>query len=197
VTELKARLWWSFLTLCGAGVVAVLIAAVLVGGGFNTAANAGWTQPAVWLIHRTMISSVKARSTGATPPASFTPADVKAGFKLYDAHCAMCHGGPGVARQPWTAGLEPPPPYLIDAPHRWSRQDLYWIVTNGVKMSAMPAWAGRFTSGQTWDVVAFLEALPYLTASDYAHMREATPRSQPMPTQPAPLPPQLQPKPQG
>jgi hypothetical protein len=38
-------------------------------------------------------------------------------------------------------------------------------------MTAMPAWGEVRTDGQLWDLVAFLEALPYLTAADYARMR--------------------------
>jgi hypothetical protein len=40
-------------------------------------------------------------------------------------------------------------------------------------MTALPAWGEVRTDGQLWDLVAFLEALPYLTAADYARMRAA------------------------
>jgi hypothetical protein len=46
------------------------------------------------------------------------------------------------------------------------------VVGNGVKMTAMPSWSATRTKGQIWDLVAFLEAMPYLSADDYARMRE-------------------------
>jgi mono/diheme cytochrome c family protein len=178
VTELaKTRLRWSLITLCAAGVVAVLIALALFLGGFNAAADAGWSQPATWAIHRTMVHSVEARAHDIAPPDRFTAAEVREGFRVYDTHCAMCHGGPGLGRQPWTAGMEPSPPYLIDAALRWKPEELYWIVRHGVKMTGMPAWNSRISSSDTWSLVGFLEALPRITAADYARLRATTPTS--------------------
>src|SRR5581483_6083434 len=104
-------------------------------------------------------------------PSAFTPAQVLQGAALYDRNCVSCHGAPGVARADWTNGMTPSPPYLIDAPRRWSRPELYWIVSNGVKMTAMPAWSETLSHAQLWDVVAFLEAQPYLSSQDYARMK--------------------------
>ncbi len=85
----------------------------------------------------------------------------------------MCHGGSGVARAAWVQGLTPTPPYLLDAPRRWTPAQLYWIVGQGIKMTAMPAWRLTRTQGEAWNLVAFLEILPYLSARDYARMRAA------------------------
>jgi len=167
----KVRLRWSLLTLAAVALIGALVAAALFFGGFDTAADYPWPQPISWAIHRTMTNSVKVRARAVAAPERFTPAEVEAGFRLYDSHCAMCHGGPGLGRQPWTAGLEPTPPYLVEAARRWSRSEMFLIVHDGVRMTAMPAWRGRFSPGQTWDVVAFLQALPDLTARDYARMR--------------------------
>ena len=45
------------------------------------------------------------------------------------------------------------------------------IVGDGVKMTGMPAWRSTLSDAQQWDVVAFLDAMPYLTASDYLRLR--------------------------
>ena len=191
----KMRLRWSIGALCVAGAIGAAVVFIVFMGGFDVAADAAWSQPSTWAIHRTMIHSVQARSGEARPPDRFTVAEVREGFRLYDAHCAMCHGGPGLGREPWTAGLEPSPPYLIDAAHRWSRQDLYWIIRHGVKMTGMPGWKARISSPETWNLVAFLEALPYLTADDYARMRAALPQGGRLTTQPADFGPQPPPTP--
>jgi len=183
----KTGIKWSLFTLAGVAVAAGAAVAAVVAGAFDTAATAAWPQPVAWLIHRTMIDSVRARASSVVPPAGFTPEQVRAGFQVYDAHCAMCHGGPGVSRQPWVAGLEPTAPYLIDVRRLFSRPELYWVVRNGVKMTAMPAWRDRLSEGETWDVVAFLEALPGMTPAQYARLRAAAPPLAQASTKPAPV----------
>jgi mono/diheme cytochrome c family protein len=180
---LSVRLRWSLGALAAAFVVALGVGAWMVLGGFDSTATKGYSQPTTWLIHRTMIDSVKSRAAAITPPPRFTQAEVLAGFRAYDGHCAMCHGGPGLGRQPWTAGMHPAPPYLLDLPAHWSPSDLYFIVSQGVKMTGMPAWSQTLSDGEIWDIVAFLEALPKLTASDYVRLRRAEALSSP-PTQP-------------
>ncbi|HKT53815.1 MAG TPA: cytochrome c, partial [Caulobacteraceae bacterium] len=123
--------------------------------------------------------SVRLRARAVKAPARFSEAEVGAGFHAYDAECVMCHGAPGVAREPWVSGLTPTPPFLIDSARRWDAAQLYWIVGEGVKMTAMPAWRTTQTSNDIWNLVAFLEVLPDLSPADYARMRVADRRRQP------------------
>ena len=67
--------------------------------------------------------------------------------------------------------MTPPPPYLLEASRDWSPSELYFIVRHGVKMTAMPAWEGRLDERQTWEVVAFLEALPKLDRPAYLRLK--------------------------
>ena len=123
-----------------------------------------------WATHTAMIHAVQRRARSVTSPSEFAPVQVRDGFRLYHQNCALCHGGPGVARAGWTAGLTPTPPYLLDAARRWSPAQLRVIVGDGVKMTAMPAWRTTLSERDTWSVVAFLEALPYLSAEDYRRL---------------------------
>lgn len=159
-----------------AGLLAVGLGAVVVveGGLFNATASTPHIPLVAVVTHQAFVRSVQVRAKAMkAPTAPFTPAQVAAGFGDYDGACAACHGGPGVARADWASGMTPTPPYLEDAARRWRAEELYWIVGQGVKMTAMPAWTETRTDAQLWDLVAFLEALPYLTAADYARMRAA------------------------
>ena len=69
--------------------------------------------------------------------------------------------------------MTPSPPYLVDAARHWRARELYWIVAHGVKLTAMPAWESIRSDAQIWNIVAFLEAAPYLTPRDYARIRAA------------------------
>jgi mono/diheme cytochrome c family protein len=128
-----------------------------------------------WATHTTMIHSVQLRA-GQTPPLQITPAEVQAGLRLYDAHCAVCHGAPGVSRAAWVSGMTPTPPYLIDAAHRWTPAQLHFIIAGGVKMTGMPGWSTTLTDREVWRLVAFVEVMPYVSRQDYQRMRAANSR---------------------
>lgn len=147
--------------------------AVVEFGLFDARASTPHDPFTAWATHTTMIHAAKkgASQIAALPP--ITPDQVRAGFVLYDADCASCHGAPGIARAQWVDGMNPSPPFLVDAPRHWSRAELFWIVKNGVKMTGMPSWGAVRTDAQVWAVVAFVEAMPYVGPTDYARMRSA------------------------
>jgi len=47
---------------------------------------------------------------------------------------------------------------------------LFWVIKNGVKMTAMPAWGPTHSDQKIWAMVAFLEKLPHMTAAQYQEM---------------------------
>jgi mono/diheme cytochrome c family protein len=164
---------WLLAWLAGAVLLGAATLAVIEGGLFDATASKPHYPLVGWATHAAFISSVKARAGDIQAPTHFSRAESLAGFRQYEGDCVMCHGAPGVARQAWVQGLTPTAPYLLDASRRWSPTQLYWIVGQGIKMTAMPAWRATRTQGQVWDLVAFLEVLPYLSAKDYARMRAA------------------------
>ncbi len=160
--------------------------AIVEFGLFDVRASTPHSPLMAWATHTTMIHSVQRQAAGTEAEAP-TPDAVRAGFRLYDTDCVGCHGAPGVGREPWANGMTPSPPFLLDAPRHWSPGQLQFIVANGVKMTAMPAWNAVHSPSQIRSIVAFLEALPYLTAGDYARLRAAGPARAPNPaTSPAP-----------
>jgi len=156
----------SVLAVMGLGALAVV-----EGGLFDATASTPDNPIAAVGIHTTFIRSVQVRAAHIQAPASFSPAQVQAGLADYDASCADCHGAPGISRASWANAMTPSPPYLYDAARQWRPRELYWIVGQGARMTAMPAWSESRSSDQLWSLVAFLEAMPYLTPDEYARMR--------------------------
>jgi len=157
-----------------AGAVGGACALAVVGLGlYDVRATRPHNALFAWATHTTMIHSVQLRAGQA---ASFhvTADQVEAGFRLYDANCAVCHGGPSLSRAAWVSGMTPTPPYLVDAAHRWTPAQLHFIIAGGVKMTGMPGWSTTLSDHEIWDLVNFLEALPWLSGRDYQKMR--TPR---------------------
>ena len=140
-------------------------------GLFNVGASHPHTKLTEWLTHETMIHSVRRHAAGITPPARFAGAQVLSGFCLYETHCVACHGAAAVARDEWASGLEPSPPYLLDATEKWTPAQLFWIAKNGIKMTGMPSWRDSLSDAQIWNVVGFLEATRGLPPQTYVQWR--------------------------
>jgi mono/diheme cytochrome c family protein len=56
-----------------------------------------------------------------------------------------------------------------------SPAEQFWMIKHGVKMSAMPAWGRTHSDTLMWDMVAFIQVLPHLSASQYAATIKAAP----------------------
>jgi mono/diheme cytochrome c family protein len=146
--------------------------AFIKSGIYNVAASKPHTKFTFYVTNETMIHSVRRHASGIVAPADASAAQVIRGFCVYETHCVACHGAAGVARQPWAGGMEPQPPYLLDATHKFTPAELFWIVRNGIKMTGMPSWRDSLSEEQTWEVVAWLEASRRLPPQTYVRWRK-------------------------
>ena len=147
-------------------VVGAAAAAFVASGVYNIAAVEQHTAPVYWTLYAAMRQSVRHHAAEITPP----PLDAKhveRGRTLYDSHCRQCHGAPGVAPEPFALGLTPSPLNLANMAREWPARDLFWVVKNGIKMSAMPAWEFRLPEQDLWAVVAYLKVLPAESPAQY------------------------------
>lgn len=169
---------WAWFLAGAALTLAALGAAgltVVETGIFDARASTPHDIFTAWSTHTTMVHSLKRTAEGVQAPVAFTPGQAVAGMGIYRAECVDCHGGPGVPRAAWVQGMNPSPPFLLDASRRWTRGQLFWVVKNGVKMTGMPAWGVTESDERIWDVVAFLEAMPEMKPADF--QRQMTPAS--------------------
>src|SRR6516164_6781308 len=120
-------------------IAAILIAAIVVlllsgfvviyAGIYDVAATAPHWRVTVWLIETARIRSIKAHAAEIqTPPGLDDPAKVVIGIGHYAAHCAVCHGAPGVPNGDIAHGLYPQPPDLAYASSHYTPAELFWIV---------------------------------------------------------------------
>ena len=106
---------------------------------------------------------------------------VRAGFQEYNEMCIVCHRAPGKEQSDIGKGLHPNPPDLAETIRRWNSGQLFWIVKNGVKMTGMPAFGPTHGDDQIWNIVAFVQRLPGMSADDYKAMEETSSESRPGP----------------
>jgi len=150
---------------------AVLVAAGLAaiyGGIYNVAADEPHTTIEKWILGTAMTNSVKAHARSIVPPSDFGAEHrIHDGYHLFDEMCVQCHGAPGKKPGEVGLGLRPEPPDLSRAVTRWNTAQLMWIVRHGIIATGMPAFGGTHTDEQLWNLIAFVEKLPGLTAEQY------------------------------
>jgi mono/diheme cytochrome c family protein len=108
-------------------------------------------------------------------PLGGEPAAVAAGLALFRTHCASCHGAPGIDPTEGGASLNPPAPGLT-LPRVQARSDgeLKWIVSNGIRMTGMPAFGASRSEQEVWQLVAALRRLPQLSAQERRMLAQAS-----------------------
>ncbi len=146
-----------------AALLAVLLAVLVVRQGWYDvgAIDQHWP-PTQKLLETGRLYSVRHHAREINAP-QLTPAMAARGAQVYARHCVQCHGAPGVAPEQATLALQPSPGPLVTMSRRWQPNELYWLVSNGVKMTGMPAWAFRLNQQDLWSVVAFVNQMPKLS----------------------------------
>ena len=160
-----------FLTLV---ITVVFVIACGVGFIYSGVYNVAAADPHWPVTYRAMEAlrnqSIRAHAAGITTPTDLTSeARLVMGTEHFAAHCAVCHGAPGVPRGDIAEGLYPHPPDLAQAAQRYTPGELFWILKNGIKMSGMPAWQDH-SDDELWSTVGFIERLPGMSESDYGKL---------------------------
>ncbi|MCP1572719.1 c-type cytochrome [Herbaspirillum rubrisubalbicans] len=138
----------------------LLVGGLLVWSGwYNVSAVTQHWPPVFKLMEYAMRQSVRHHARPIEAPA-LNAVMASAGARHYERYCLQCHGAPG--RAPDTAGLsmQPLPGPLSAAAHKWQARELYWIISNGIKMTGMPAWQAHLDERERWELVAYLQAMP-------------------------------------
>ena len=154
-----------------AGLVVLLgTFAFIYSGLYDVAATDPHWPVTRWVLETARVRSIKAYAAGIQAPAGLDdPAQILIGVEHFAAHCAVCHGAPGVPKGDIGRGLYPPPPDLAKATQLYSPAELFWIVKNGIKMTGMPAWIDH-SDEELWAIVAFIKKLPGMSEQDYARL---------------------------
>lgn len=88
-------------------------------------------------------------------------------------HCSVCHGVDGRGDTVIGRGMYPPAPNMNESQtQQKSDGELFYIISNGVRLTGMPGWGGGDSPEEIWDLVAFIRHLPQLTPEELKHMRE-------------------------
>lgn len=144
-------------------------------GAYNIGADAPHTKPVFWLVEQLRDRSIAVRSNGIVPPADLAnPQRIAAGGHLYAGLCTACHLAPGIKNTDLSRGLYPKAPQLAYGTNL-SLGEEFWIIKHGIKLTAMPAWGRTHSDDDLWNVVAFLQKMPFLDPGQYSATTASAP----------------------
>lgn len=92
-----------------------------------------------------------------------TPENLKAGQSDFEEHCAGCHGLEGDGENRFEADFNPPIPKLTGGAQKWSDGELYFIIANGIAMTAMPGFGKNHDPKEIWGIVLWMRHLAQLS----------------------------------
>ena len=91
----------------------------------------------------------------------FPPAEenLQAGRELYEQQCAFCHGLDGKGQGQTGVQFYPPVPPLADVEGEMTDAQIHFVITKGIRYTAMPSFAKVFTSDEIWKIVLWAQHL--------------------------------------
>jgi mono/diheme cytochrome c family protein len=156
------------------GLLAILggigAATFFFGGFYSVAANA--PDPAIvdWALIQVRKASIVLHAADRPPGTLGDPATVRAGARAYfQLGCHNCHGGPGVEPDKFSDGLNPPP-NLKKVVNELRPEELFWVIKNGIKMTAMPSFGAvnpPVPDQEIWAIVAFAKQMSSVSDADF------------------------------
>ena len=97
------------------------------------------------------LSKVPPKAAVRHNPLESDPESVAAGAKLFEQHCAECHGANA-------DGGKKGPSLRAEEVQQATPGTLFWLLTNGVVRKGMPVWS-RLPEPQRWQLVSYVKSL--------------------------------------
>ena len=97
------------------------------------------------------LSKVPAKAAVRENPLAADSESVAAGAKLFQLHCAECHGADA-------DGGKKGPSLRAEQVQQATPGTLFWLLTNGVVRKGMPVWS-RLPEPERWQLVSYVKSL--------------------------------------
>ena len=114
--------------------------------------------------HYAQLAKVPEKARLLRNPLESDPDATAAGRKLFEQHCAECHGNTA-------EGGKKAPNLRAEEVQEATPGTLFWILTNGVVRRGMPVWS-KLPEPQRWQIVTYLKSLGF---REKAHDEEERP----------------------
>jgi mono/diheme cytochrome c family protein len=122
-----------------------------------------------WFESELAIAALHASAARHAPqqqnPIQPTETNLLDGARLYRDKCADCHGRPDNPESDYGRSFYPRAPQFMKTRPSQPQNQNFYIIKNGVRWTAMPAWGNIMADSEIWQVVTFLDRLDNLPPS--------------------------------
>jgi len=106
-------------------------------------------------------------------PQPVTEASMAEAREHFVEHCSVCHGSTGRGDTLYGRNFYPKVPDLTQADtQQLTDGELFYIISNGVRFTGMPAFGGEDSPGSIWWLVSFIRRLPKLPPEEIKQLQE-------------------------
>jgi mono/diheme cytochrome c family protein len=174
------RLGWF---LFGALSLAAIAAAgtgflVLKSEGFSANEQPGAVE--TWFARQVRSAAVPRDARARANPIADSPQVETEARAHWADHCAGCHANDGSGESLMGKRTYPPAPDMrLAETQQMTDGELFYIIQNGIRFTAMPAWGGGpgHDAEDSWKLVHFIRHLPNLTWEEKKEMQQMNPKS--------------------
>ena len=151
-------------------VVLLVVGYASIGNLFSAAAKPGRIESSLAIEARDL--SIPDVAKKARSPFGANKDAWREGADHFGDHCAVCHGQDGRGGGEIGPNLYPPVPDMARArTQNLTDGEIFYIISNGVRWTGMPAWKNDHTAEETWRLVSFIRHLPVLTPAEIEHLK--------------------------
>ena len=172
------RLGWF---LFGALSLAAIAAAgtgflVLKSEGFSANEQPGAVE--TWFARQVRSAAVPRDARARANPIADSPQVETEARAHWADHCAGCHANDGSGESLMGKRTYPPAPDMrLAETQQMTDGELFYIIQNGVRLTAMPGWGGSdHDEVASWKLVHFIRHLPNLTFEEKKEMEKLNPK---------------------
>ena len=116
--------------------------------------------------------SIEKHAPKKTNPFAKDPAAAAAGLLHYKENCLYCHGAKDIDALEFAKGFNPGAPMLdMKDVQELKDGELFWIISNGIRATGMPAFSPTHKEDEIWKIVSFVRRLPKLTDDEVAKLK--------------------------
>ena len=137
----------------------VLIGIGLMNFGLTALREPGFFETRIaGLVKRSAIRLASRRGTPRSTGEGTASAEI--GASHYGLDCSICHGVDGRAQAPPGRWMYPRAADLTSSQvQKYSDQELFWIISNGIRFTGMPGFGRVETPDHIWGLVDYIRAL--------------------------------------
>jgi mono/diheme cytochrome c family protein len=177
---IRLRWFWLGMLFCVAIATGLLAAALVLLNAHGFSARDRPMAVEVWIGRKLRSAALPSDARGHTNPVANTPEALADARAHWADHCAICHANDGSGDTLIGKRTYPPAPDMrLPATQAMSDGELFFVIQNGIRLTAMPAWGGdsEQDAQDSWKLVHFIRHLPQLTAADKKEMEKLNPKS--------------------